>query len=95
MAFTTLVAFEWAQALGSRSWNVPVWKLPPFSNPSLVLGMIAGIALQWLAVSSPAAEQILGTDPLGPQEWGIALAVGLTGLVASSIMTAIDRTHGA
>ena len=95
MAFTTLVAFEWAQAIGSRSWNVPVWKLPPFSNPSLVLGMIAGVALQWIAVSSPTAEKILGTDPLGLEEWGIAIAVGLTGLVASSIMTAFDRKRGA
>ncbi len=93
MAFTTLVAFEWAQAIGSRSWNVPIWKLPPFSNPSLVVGLIAGIALQWLAVSSPTAETILGTDPLGLQEWGIAMAVGMTGLVASSIMTVIDRTR--
>ena len=24
MAFTTLVAFEWAQAIGCRSWNVPM-----------------------------------------------------------------------
>ncbi len=95
MAFTTLVAFEWAQAIGSRSWNVPVWKLPPFSNPGLVVGMVAGIALQWIAVSSPTAETILGTDPLGPQEWGVALAVGLTGLIASSIMTAVDRRRAA
>jgi len=95
MAFTTLVAFEWAQAIGSRSWNVPVWRLPPFSNPSLVVGIVAGVVLQWIAVSSPTAETILGTDPLGLQEWGIAVAVGLTGLVVSSIMTAVDRTRGA
>jgi len=95
MAFTTLVAFEWAQAIGSRSWNVPVWKLPMLSNPSLVVGMVAGVALQWIAVSSPTAETILGTDPLGLWEWGIALAVGLTGLLASSIMTAIDSKRGA
>jgi len=95
MAFTTLVAFEWAQAIGSRSWNVPVWRLPPFSNPGLVAGIVAGVVLQWIAVSSPTAEIILGTDPLGAAEWGIALAVGLTGLVASSVMTAVDRTRGA
>ncbi|MRR11093.1 HAD family hydrolase, partial [bacterium] len=93
MAFTTLVAFEWAQAMGSRSWNVPLWKLPPFSNPGLVAGLLAGLALQWVAVSSPTAEMILGTDPMGPGEWGIAVAVGSTGLIASSVMTAIDRTR--
>ena len=94
MAFTTLVAFEWAQAIGCRSWNVPVWKLGPLSNPSLVVGLLGGIVLQWVAVSSPFAEKLLGTDPLGPQEWAIAIAVGSTGLLLSAIMTAIERRRG-
>lgn len=90
MAFTTLVAFEWAQAIGSRSWSVPVTKLGALSNPGLVAGLIAGVALQWVAVSSPTAESILGTDPLGPAEWAIAVAVGSTGLLLSMVMTAIE-----
>ena len=94
MAFTTLVAFEWAQAIGCRSWNVPVWKLGALANPSLVIGLLAGVALQWVAVSSPIAERILGTDPLGPAEWGIAIAVGSTGLMLSAIMTAVERKRG-
>ena len=94
MAFTTLVAFEWAQAIGCRSWNVPMWKLGPFTNPSLVIGLLGGVALQWIAVSSPAAEKILGTDPLGPTEWAIAIVIGSTGLVLSAVMTAIERRRG-
>lgn len=94
MAFTTLVAFEWAQAIGSRSWSVPVTKLGPLSNPGLVAGLVAGVALQWVAVSSPTAERILGTDPLGPTEWAVAIAVGATGLVLSMVMTAIERRRG-
>jgi len=90
MAFTTLVAFEWAQAIGSRSWNVPVRRLGIFTNRSLVVGLLAGVALQWVAVSSPTAERIIGTDPLGPAEWGVALAVGATGLVLSAVMTQIE-----
>ena len=90
MAFTTLVAFEWAQAIGCRSWNVPVRRLGIFSNRSLVVGLLAGVALQWVAVSSPTAERIIGTDPLGPAEWGVALAVGATGLVLSAVMTQIE-----
>ncbi len=91
VAFTTLVAFEWAQAIGSRSWNVPVWRLGPFANPSLVLGLLGGVALQWVAVSSPVATRLLGTEPLGPTEWAIAIALGSTGLVLSTVMTAIER----
>ena len=90
MAFTTLVVFEWAQAIGCRSWNVSVTRLGLFTNRSLVVGLLAGVALQWIAVSSPAAERIIGTDPLGPAEWGVALAVGATGLVLSAVMTAIE-----
>jgi len=95
MAFTTLVAFEWAQAIGCRSWNLPLWKLGPMSNPSLVVGLLAGVILQWIAVSSPFAENLLGTDPLGPQEWAIAIAVGSTGLLLSAIMTAVERRRAA
>ena len=68
-----------------------VTKLGLFTNRSLVVGLVAGAALQWLAVSSISAERILGTDPLGPTEWAIALAVGSTGLLLSSVMTAVER----
>ncbi len=90
MAFTTLVAFEWAQAIGCRSWNVPVRRLGFFTNRSLVVGLLGGVALQWIAVSSPTAERIIGTDPLGPAEWAVAVAVGATGLVLSAVMTAVE-----
>ena len=95
MAFTTLVAFEWAQAIGSRSWTVPLWRIGVSSNPSLIAGLLAGVALQWLAVSSPTAEALLGTEPLGVAEWAIAVAVGSTGLIASALMTARERGRDA
>ena len=93
MAFTTLVAFEWAQAIGSRSWNVPLWRLGAFSNRGLVGGLLAGVVLQWVAVSSPLAERPIGTEPLGLEEWAIAIAVGSTGLLLSAAMTAIERRN--
>ncbi len=91
MAFTTLVAFEWAQAIGCRSWTVPLRKLGLLSNRSLVVGLIAGIALQWVAVSSASAEFLLGTEPLGADEWAIAILVGSTGLVLSAVMGMVER----
>jgi len=94
MAFTTLVAFEWAQAIGCRSWSVPLTRLGVMTNPSLVLGLVAGVVLQWIAVSSPTAERLIGTEPLGVEEWGVALAIGSTGLVLSAVMTAIERRQG-
>ena len=42
------------------------------------------------AVSSPTAEGILGTDPLGVREWSIALAVGSAGLIGSVVMTVVE-----
>jgi magnesium-transporting ATPase (P-type) len=94
MAFTTLVAFEWFQAVGCRSWSVHVTRLGLFSNRGLLLGLLAGVALQWIAVSSPLTEQLLGTPPLGVTEWAIALAVGSTGLMLSSVMTYVEQRQG-
>ncbi len=94
MAFTTLVAFEWFQALGCRSWSVHVTRLGVFSNRGLVMGLVGGVALQWVAVSSPLTERLLGTPPLGITGWAIALAVGSTGLLLSSVMTSIEQRRG-
>jgi Ca2+-transporting ATPase len=87
MAFMTIVAFEWGQALTARSWRVPLARLGVTSNRSLVFGLALGFALQLLAVSSPLAERLLGTDPVGPKEWALTMAVGLTSVVVGDVMT--------
>ncbi len=94
MAFTTLVALEWATAIGSRSWTVPLHRLGVFSNRGLVVGLVAGFMLQWVAVSSPTAERLLGTEPLGAAEWALAVAVGSIGLALSAVMTWADGRRG-
>jgi Ca2+-transporting ATPase len=91
MAFTTLIAFEWAQAIGMRSWSVPVTKLGMFTNRSLLWGLVAGVILQWIAVSGPQATRILAEDALGFAGWAIAIAIGSTGLMLSTAMTALER----
>jgi hypothetical protein len=91
MTFATLVALEWAHAIGSRSWSVPLSKLGALTNRGLVAGLAAGLGLQWFAVSSPTAEALLGTEPLGPTEWALALAVGSLGLALAALMTHLER----
>lgn len=90
IAFTTLVVFEWAQAIGCRSWSVPMTRLGWFTNKGLVAGLVAGVALHWVAVSSPVSGLLLGSKPLGLWEWAVAIAVGSTGLLHSAVMTAIE-----
>lgn len=95
IAFTTLVVFEWAQAIGCRSWSVPMTRLGWFTNKGLVVGLVAGIALHWVAVSSPVSGLLLGSKPLGLVEWAVAIAVGSTGLLHSAVMTEIERRRPA
>jgi Ca2+-transporting ATPase len=90
MTFATLVCLEWAHAIGSRSWSVPLTRLGLASNRGLVGGLLAGVVLQWLAVSSPAAERVLGTGPLGPAEWALAVAVGTSAVALAAVMTHLE-----
>jgi Ca2+-transporting ATPase len=46
MAFTTLMAFEWFRAFGSRSLSRSVLRMNPFSNMLLVYGISFGALLQ-------------------------------------------------
>jgi P-type Ca2+ transporter type 2C len=91
VTFMTLVAFEWFQALGNRSWRKSLFELGLFTNRALLVGIGIGVALQWLAVSSPFTERVLGTAPIGIAEWGLALAVGSTGLLLSETITVLYR----
>ncbi|HXF36600.1 MAG TPA: HAD-IC family P-type ATPase, partial [Actinomycetota bacterium] len=47
------------------------------SNPSLLLGVTAGLGLQLGAILWPPAREILGTAPLTGREWALVLGAGI------------------
>ncbi|WP_051183039.1 cation-translocating P-type ATPase [Desulfocurvibacter africanus] len=84
MAFTTLAAFQWFQALNARSHYRSIFSLNPLGNRWLVLGLAVAIMLQLATVYLEPLRQVFGTVQLSPMDWGLAI------LVASSIL-AVDE----
>ncbi|MCF7838859.1 MAG: HAD-IC family P-type ATPase [Candidatus Marinimicrobia bacterium] len=82
VAFTTMVVFEWFQALNARSLRQSVFSIGLLSNRWLLVGLGAAIVLQVTVVQSPLGDWLFGTEPLAARDW--LLIVG----VASSIWIA-------
>ncbi len=82
MAFTTLAAFQWFQALNARSHHRSIFSLNPLGNRWLVLGLAVAILLQLATVYLEPLRQVFGTVHLLPRDWGLAI------LAASSIVAA-------
>jgi P-type Ca2+ transporter type 2C len=75
MAFCTIVGFQWFNALNSRSTHLSVFKLGFFSNRWLMIGIPAGIALQFLVIYTPLLQDLFHTVPLNASQWGIIIGV--------------------
>jgi Ca2+-transporting ATPase len=73
--FTTLVFTQLAMALSVRSERESLLRIGLFSNPSMLLAIIATIALQLVLIYWSPAQQIFGTVAL--TSYDLALAFGL------------------
>lgn len=60
-----------------RSLSYSMFQLGIFSNPILLLGVGVMIALQMLFTYAPWMNQVFGTAPVQPSEWGVILATSL------------------
>jgi len=69
VAFTTLAAFQWFQAMNARSQHQSIFSLGLLSNRWLIIGISAAVALQIMAVQSAAGNWLFGTTPLGWMDW--------------------------
>ena len=84
IAFTALVLIHPLQAIRCRSERLPFWRLPP--NGLSWLALMALVAVQWLAVAPGPVARLLGTAPLGGDDWlvlvlGVLVPVALLELV--------------
>lgn len=91
MAFTTLAAFQWFQALNARSENESILTIGPFTNRWLTLGIAAVVVLQILALHTSIGHQAFGVVALSAADWGLALAVGASILVIEEVRKRIVR----
>lgn len=93
VAFVTLAAFQWFHTLNARSRYRSVFRVGLFSNGWVVAGLATGIVLQVLAVHTPLGQSALGTVPIRPVHWAMALAVSSSILLMDEILKLLG-VHG-
>ncbi len=84
MALTTMVFFQFYQALNCRSETQSIFRMNPLGNPFLFFSMIAAFFAQLAVLYVPAFQYIFRTTPLSVGEW---LEIGLT---TSTIVLAVE-----
>ncbi|MFO8184688.1 MAG: HAD-IC family P-type ATPase [Candidatus Aegiribacteria sp.] len=93
VAFVTLAAFQWFHTLNARSRYRSVFRVGLFSNKWVIVGLASGIVLQVLAVHTPLGHSALGTVPISPLHWAMALAVSSSILLVDELLKLLG-VHG-
>ncbi len=86
MAFTTLAAFQWFQALNARSTTKSIFQVGLLSNPWLCLGLTVAVVLQLGTVYLEVGQAVFGTVTLELRDWGYALLAGSSILVVDEVL---------
>jgi Ca2+-transporting ATPase len=85
IAFCTLVAFQWFNALNARSDQESIFKLGFFGNRLLLGGIGLAILLQLMVIYAPPFQRLFYTVPLGLGDWGIVILIASSVLVAGEL----------
>jgi len=75
IAFVAIVLIHPFQAMHCRSLRTRWWRLPV--NPLSWMALAALVALQWIAVSYPSMNRLLGTERLALADWALVGAAVL------------------
>lgn len=94
VVFTTLVVFQWFNALNARSFMVSVFRMNPLSNKNLLVGLGIGIILQMSAIYFTFMQPFLKTVPLGFIDWINILGVCSTIVVLNELYKYIVKLKG-
>lgn len=84
VALTTMVFFQFYQALNCRSETKSIFTMNPMSNPFLFFSMIAAFFAQLAVLYVPALQWVFRTVPLTTKEW---VSIGI---ITSTIVIAIE-----
>ena len=86
IAFTTMVVFEWFQALNSRSLRQSIFSIGLVSNRWLLLGLGIAVVLQVAVVQTPLGGWLFGTEPLAALDWLWIVLVSSSIWIADEIL---------
>lgn len=87
------VLFENFQTFNSRSEQHSVFRQPFFSNPLLLIGVLAAQGLHIAAMYVPGLRDVLQVSPVSFAEWGILLLVASSVLVVMEMEKRWDGRH--
>jgi len=91
VALTTMVFFQFYQALNCRSETLSVFRLNPLSNPFLLVSIVGAFFAHLAVLYVPALQYIFRTVPLNWNQWVIIVISSLTILFAVEIDKSIRR----
>jgi len=94
VAFTTLVFFQFFNALNARSENQSIFTKGLLSNSYMLGGIALGIALQLAVLYVPVVQPLLETESLGLGQWAPIILVSSTVLWMAEIEKLIRRRTG-
>ena len=86
-AVNLLVTVEAFYLFSCRSLNHPVWRMGPFSNRWLLVGVMVQAAGQAALTYLPPMNVLFQTAPIGWQAWGRILLVA----TATALVVAVDK----
>lgn len=81
VAVTTMVFFQFLQALNSRSETLSLFQLNPFSNPYLLFGILASIGAQLAAIYLEPLRWLFRLEPISLLEWLRIILVSSTVII--------------
>jgi Ca2+-transporting ATPase len=90
-ALTTMVFFQFYQALNCRSETKSIFRMSPMSNPFLFYAMIAAFFAQLAVLYVPALQWVFRTVPLTMTEWLEIVLITVTIIIAVEIDKWIRR----
>jgi len=85
LTFTTLIMFQWFNAMNCRSETKSVFKIGLFSNFWLTAATVAILGLQLLVVYAPWMHYVFHTVPISACHWAYAFMVSCTILIAEEL----------
>ena len=91
VALTTMVFFQFYQALNCRSETLSIFRMNPIANPFLFLSMIAAFFAHLAVLYVPALQWVFRTVPLTAKEWVSIGAITITIVIAVEIDKWIRR----
>jgi Ca2+-transporting ATPase len=91
LSMTTMVFFQFFQALNSRSESRSIFMIHPFSNPFFFIALLAAFFAQLAVLYVPAFQWIFRTTPLSLDGWIHVALVTSTVILVVEIDKAIRR----